>query len=214
MKKILSILLIMVMTMPLVVKADAEHIYTYYNDNVVEGGEVEIHIPVLNDKEYNLTINYDSSLLKTDDSMITINPKTYLTLENGDDPDEKNNLKEVNVENGTITLKAKLNNSCCAIGDSPKPEINVRFTAIKEGEATIEINSASLGDLIDNPKIKISKSTQGNDNTEVTTIGATNDTKESKNDNTFFYGSLIVNVLQLIAIIILIVVSKKKNKTV
>ena len=80
MKKIFVLFLMMTLIMPVVVKADIEHIHTYYNKELIVGGQLEVHIPIQYDKEYNFTVNYDSTMLKTDSSMITINQDKYLLL--------------------------------------------------------------------------------------------------------------------------------------
>lgn len=93
--------------------------------------------------------------------------------------------------------ECKCDNSC--------PSCDSVTTPIKPKEETKKEPKEEFGD--DNVEIETTndKETKNTDTLKKT---------DSKSDNTFFYGSLIVNVLQLIAIIILIVVSKKKNKTV
>ncbi len=215
MKKIFVFLLLMTLVMPIVVKADMEHIYTYYNKELLVGGQLEVHIPLLYDKEYNFTVNYDSSMLKTDNSMITINEETYLANENGNDnPVEKSNLIQANVENGKATIKVKMTDSCCTVGDKGTPILTMKFTALKEGETEVEIYNGP--DVISWPKVTItSNSSKDNGDTKepVTTTGDSNENnnKKEENNNILLYSSLGANVALLGALIVVILKNKSSK---
>ena len=248
MKKILSILLIMVMAMPLVVKADAFSLSYYANQNVIVGGELDISIVHTNVKTplKSLEVTYDPTLL-------SINKEDVFVSCMGVNVTDSKDLS-ITMENGKITIKAE--SSLEPIGYAGYDQtltILLTFKALKEGNAIVEIdgygilnpgmiyvnllpnskgeckcdNSCPSCDSVTTPVKPKEETTEepkeefGDDNVEIETTNDKETKKtdtlkktDSKSDNTFFYGSLIVNVLQLIAIIILIVVGKKKNKTV
>ena len=211
MKKLFILLLMVALVMPVVVKADIEHIHTYYNKELIVEGQLEVHIPLLYDKEYNFTINYDSTMLKTDNSMITINQDTYLTVENGsDNPVEKNNIIQANVEDGKATIKVKMTDSCCIAGDSFNAILTIRLTALKEGETKVEI-SDDQHDVIGEPSviIKGNNSKDNSDTKEPTTT--IDETKECNENNTLFIVSLVANGLLLVSLIAVLITKKKVN---
>ena len=228
MKKILMALLISVLLLPIVVKADMQVLHSYYNDNVIENGEVQVNIPVSYDKEYNWVITYDPTMLRTEESMITISPeKTYKIV--NDEPKEQNNLRQVKVSNGKITIKARMDAPEGIIDDDGVPVIILRFTAVKVGETNIKIESKE-NDFIVSPSISIFKNT----NTEYIEIDVNNPGKdpnkeedpekepakveekpkenEKENKDMLFYISIGFNVLLLGAVVALCFMNKSLQK--
>lgn len=230
MKKLLILLMLPILLIPMVVKADMQILHSYYNEKVFENGEVQVNIPVSYDKEYNWVITYDATKLRTDESMITISPDTTYKIVN-DEPKEQSNLKQVKVSNGKITIKVKMDSPEGIIDDDTVPVVVLRFTAVKEGETNIKIESNDH-DFIVSPTVKISKAPVTNcieiDTTKVpeeeqekeqeqepTNTEEKPKENEKENKDMLFYISLGANGLLLITVIVLIFMNKsKKNKIV
>ena len=256
MKKILSILLVMVMVLPVIVKADVYPPEYYYNSNIVVGGELQLELK-LNDFYYNevdeTKIIYDETFLKIDKSNI----KIYAC---GADVTNHSKVKLI-VSNGEITISSEGKLFLGCTGDDPSTKAIIRFTTIKEGTAKVKLTNdhymcggGPCGDIILEsvvkspicpntadtnsvvPKEEVKQETKeelneetteepkeefGDDNVEIETTNDKETKKtdtlkktDSKRDNTLFYISLIINVLQLIAFIVLILLNKKKNNNV
>ena len=253
MKKILSILLIMVMTMPLVVKADVYPPKYYYNSNIVVGGELQLEVQL----NSNYLLNVDETIITYDETMLKVEKSDIKVYACSYDVTNSENLNLI-VNNGEIKISSKgaLIQGCT--GDDPSTKATIHFSTLKEGTAKIKLTNdhymcggAPCGDIILEsvvkspicpntadtnsvvPKEEVKQETKeelneetteepkeefGDDNVEIET---TNDkeTKKTdtlkktdlKRDNTLFYISLIINVLQLIAFIVLILLNKKKN---
>lgn len=212
MKKLLMVLLLPILVLPLVVKADMEMMTTYYNDDVKIGDEVVIHIPVREDTDYEFKFSYDVNKLKIDESKITISSETTYKIIN-DQPTQVANPLEIDFNDGNFSVKTRMDHAEGVIDDFPFQEITLRFTAIGEGEATVSISSPLSWVSIGSPSIKISAKEGTGEQTKPAEPAEPKDPpKGDKNKDLAFYGSILVNVLQLIAIITLVVVGKKKVK--
>ena len=235
MKKILMALLLPILLLPMVVKADMEIIKTYYNDNVMVGGEVVVRLFTNTyEKEYNIAVEYDTSLLKIDESNISINPSFYNKVEENKQYD---NTLEVTIQNGVINIKTKFG-KLEGWSDEPSPEITLRFTALKEGNTEIKFAAKNSYDVIGNAKIKITKNTAcepisqeqpaeqqpteeptekpEDKPTEIPTETEKEMTKEEKKDDRktkdlLFYISLGLNAVLLVVVILLALKGKKKT---
>ena len=215
MKKIIVLLLSIMVLAPICVMADLAPINTFVNRNTVVDGEVELYISTVFDQDTELEIAYDETMLKVDESMVSINHPTTVKLVNGG-PNTVNNKLDVKVESGKIIIKTKMDRPEGVAGDIEDPYINVRFIAIKAGTTDIKISSKN-NSLIKQPStITIKEKSCGNNdsNEEITTTGEETVAKKedtSKNDgkNIVFYISLGINVLLFIALIVSIVTRKK-----
>ena len=223
MKKLLTILIALLLFIPMVVRADIEILYLYYNRNVNTCGELQINVPVSYDREYNMTIKYDTEYLSIKEDMIELSES------------DSKNVKSVSIENGKITLRAKIHEPEGVMNDYPNPYIVLRFTAKKEGKTTVEFNAGS-GVVIGNAKVTISK--LGDECFECSNKEETkeeekeeqkeekkqeNNTNINKNTNTNttkcktnmlpFYISLIINGILLILLVILALKKSKKKQS-
>ena len=226
MKKIVTLLIAVVLLIPMVVKADMLVVHTYYNSKVMVDGEEEVHIPVDYLSDYELEITYDKAYLETSKDMITLSKPTSIVIEN-DERKTVNNLLEVTVADGKISIKAKVFQDQGVVGDMPNPEINLKFKALKVGTTTIKIGGKLLYDNETTKITIVEKSCPATTEEPSTTEPAaeepassgnsevkeeTKPAKEEKRDkDLFLYISLGANALLLIG---LIIVALKKNKKV
>ena len=210
MKKFLFVILTVLLLLPMTVKADMEQIIPYYNSNVVVGGELEVHIPVTFGKEYDITANFDSKVLKIDANSVTISKPSYQKA-NDDKCDTFDNVKGVSINDGSVTIKALMYNDFgCVIDGDSRAEINLRFTVIGKGEARVDFvgkEGTLIGPAVANAtEIKKEEKETTETNEKVETVGA------SKNDTTkdiILYSSLGLNALLLVTLPI--VAMKKKR---
>ncbi len=210
MKKLLLLLVIPILLLPMIVKADMLEIIPYYNSNVVVGGELEVHIPVNFEEKYEVTVQYDSKILKIDENSITISKPTYEKSEN-DKCSTFNNVKEVSIKDGVATIKTFMyDDHGCIIDGSSRPEINLRFTAINKGEARVDFNAGPatlIGSVVANvTEVENAKQETAEPTEKVETIGAS---KKDTTNEIVFYCSLGLNA---ILIITLPLIAKKCKK--
>lgn len=233
MKKLLIILMLPIMLIPMVVKADAAFVRPLFNDSAVVDGEVTVFIPLQYLVDYDFTISYDATMLETSKEMITTTHETSFIPVDGETLKEEKNIFDVNVEKGTIKIKTTVKQSYTYTSLVPEPVVTIKFKALKAGKSVI-----SFGGKIWNPSdkeitIKEKKCPECpiNDNNDTNETNNTTETsdkeheitnaeekpKENKKENNcmLFYISLGVNVLLLITVVTLIFMNKsKKNKIV
>ncbi len=204
MKKILTILIAILLILPSFVFADAIHTYSYYNHNAVVGGELEVIIPMYVNMEYNLELKFDKEYLSTAKDMVAMNK------------DGAEDLLEVNVEEGKLTIKAKKTIPSNVVNDNPNPYLTIRFKALKEGNVKIEINGRNPGDFIEDveatiTKLPVEKEESPEPTEPVETIGSIEKTDNESNSNLPLYISLGCNALLLIAFIIVVIFKGRKT---
>ncbi len=232
MKKLLSALLLIVLMIPMIVKADTIYTHTYYNDNVMVGGEVVVNLKLYYDTNYSFEITYDSSMLKTSKDMINIAfDKTLIYDEKTENTVEETNPFDVNVENEKVTINTSMKAPHLLDDYDGGQYLTIRFVAVKEGTTTIDF-AVKNGKVLNNPVIKITKSDDCSSiscpevkecNTEEKECNCpkqdcdcpTSSAKDDSNSNNSIltYCSLGLNALLLIALII-VVITKKKQSTV
>ncbi len=220
MKKILMVLLLSILLLPMVVKADAFKPSIYYDHDVKVGDTVDEYILFYTMNIGEFEVDYDSQYLSITKDNIKIIYEGNNLLNNSE-------FATVEITNGKILFNIK---------KLPEPEhvvdgdlardsiynsIELSFIALKEGET--KITTPSMYERENFPyygtsaSITITKKDQPveppkePDETEGQEKPV-DPPKGDKNKDLAFYGSLLVNVLQLIAIIILVVVGKKRSK--
>ncbi len=222
MKKLLSVLLLIVLMIPMVVKADTIYTHTYYNDNVMVGGEVVVNLKLYYDTNYSFEITYDSSMLKTSKDMINIAfDKTLIYDEKTENTVEEINPFDVNVEKEKITINTSMKAPHLLDDYDGGQYLTIRFVAIKEGTTTIDFVTGNA-EVLNNPEIKITKS----GDCSTITCPETEECNcpkqdcdcpvvpEKENDNNcnlWLYCSLGLNALLLIVLIIVAATKKKKT---
>ena len=229
MKKILSVLLLIVLAIPMVVKADLTYVNAYFSkSDVAVGEEIIVFIPLVPDATLNTEIIYDSSMLKTSRDMVEIVGKDEGGKFNGEEGCEiVRGIKEATVEDGKVRIMTRIPSYNCDLENYPVPAaIIIKFTAIKEGTAHIDFDEQFVSGDAD---IKITK---GNaDSSGSCPICEQKDcdcpvvekceekecncpvVTEKENDNNcnlWLYCSLGLNALLLIVLIIVAATRKKK----
>ena len=137
MKKILSVLLLAILMIPMVVKADAYQPEFGYNSNIVVGGELQFTLGLYS-PYYGLdktTIEYDTSLLEIDKSRIEIEAC-------GTDLIDSDDL-HLTIENGLITIYSEtaLLDGCLFGTYEHMATATLHFNTIKSGTAKIKLNN-------------------------------------------------------------------------
>lgn len=214
MKKVLSLLIMTVFLLPMLVKADMLLIYPYYNSKVVVDGEAELHLVLQENYEYSFDILYDSNYFDISEENITTNMPKSVVVESGG-PKEVANKFDVTVTKGKISITTKINANE-GIGDSAKPEVDIRFIALKEGSTTISVNGRGVMPVeakisIVEKKCPAANECEKTEDTKPVDENKDNKVVESKNNNDLYlYISLGVNILLIISLVF-VALKRKKN---
>ncbi|MBR3489917.1 MAG: hypothetical protein IKH36_00330 [Bacilli bacterium] len=233
MKKLLILLMLPILLIPMVVKADMTFVRPLLNDNVVVDGEIAVFIPLEYITDYNFTISYDPTMLETSKEMITTTHETSFVQVEGGGTKEEKNIFDVTVENGKITIKASAKESYMLYNLVPEPIVTIKFKALKAGKTVISFGGSIMNPseseiTINEKKCPACPTSDDNDTTETTDkeqekeqeqepTNAEEKPKENEKENKdmLFYISLGANGLLLITVIVLIFMNKsKKNKIV
>ena len=213
MKKLFGLLLVSVLMLPMLVKADMIFIRPLLNDNVIVDGEVKVSIPLEYLTDYNFTLSYDTTMLETSKEMITTTHETSFIPVDGGGTKEEKNLFDVTVENGKITIKASAKESFILYTRLPEPIVTIKFKALKAGKTVISFG----GNIMESVEEEITINEKNcpvcptKDKNDATGIA---DKEKCNNNDLFLYISLGANALLFILLIISLLTRKNKNKVV
>ena len=241
MKKFLSLLLLFVLIVPVVVKADAWPATINYNKNVIVGGELQVNMNIEDSTTIigTVTFEYDSSMLE-------ISKNDILVTAAGEDVTNSSNLS-ITVENGKVTIESEKSIAPQAsVGDDNTIGFELHFNALKTGDVDIRVEGSHLlnnyrtihasvkacGDITevegcncqngeeDNQTNNSETETKIDDNKVVAekeeksvSEEPSKKTEDKANNDIFLYCSLGLNAVLLICLIV-VAVKKKSTKTV
>ena len=142
MKKLFSILLIMVMLLPITVKADRYYSTSYHNRNVVVGGEVEVSttIPTTN-STYKVVYSFDPDKIEVKKGKISTNFGDEVSMPDPETGElvKAKAIKDITIEEGKVTIEINAYPAIAIESYSPDA-LNVRFNSIEEGTSEIGIS--------------------------------------------------------------------------
>ena len=197
MKKVFYSLLVLLLLLPLTVKADMVFINTFFNSEVSVDERIVVNT-ILNFDYYPHTLEYSY-----DQSMLSITKEDISTPGSSD---------EIKIENGKVSIVVY---ETGAIEEYGQGYVTLKFKAIKAGTTEIEpILGPGYSSLPGKLNITISdKVFDSKDDSNVPT-NTEKEKSECKNDNTLLYISLGANVVLVGTTIILLINNKKKTNSI